>query len=118
MAATAIWVGSPTNGAPEEHDDIGEALPTVVKSWNSVGSACSAGLRARRGSSVTCTPRSGGTTLRVHRPAPGGSIMSKDSTAKANVKKKGKTIKEKQTAKRLKRDEQNGRSSNIVSTGR
>ena len=34
--------------------------------------------------------------------------MSKDSTSKANVKKKGKTIKEKQTAKRLKRDEQNG----------
>jgi hypothetical protein len=43
--------------------------------------------------------------------------MSKDSTTKANVKKKGKTIKEKQTAKRLKRDEQNGRSSNIPSTG-
>ncbi|MEU4337334.1 hypothetical protein AB0F59_22265 [Micromonospora lupini] len=59
-----------------------------------------------------------GTTLRVHRPAPGGSIMSKDSTTKANVKKKGKTTKEKQTAKRLKRDEQNGRSSNIVPTGR
>ncbi|WP_141710476.1 hypothetical protein [Micromonospora saelicesensis] len=58
------------------------------------------------------------TTLHVHRPAPGGSIMSKDSTSKANVKKKGKTIKEKQTAKRLKRDEQNGQSSNIVSTGR
>jgi hypothetical protein len=47
----------------------------------------------------------------------GGSIMSKDSTTKANVKKKGKTIKEKQTAKRLKRDEQNGHSSNIPSTG-
>jgi hypothetical protein len=47
----------------------------------------------------------------------GGSIMSKDSTAKANVKKKGKTIKEKQTAKRLKRDGQNGHTSNIPSTG-
>ena len=43
--------------------------------------------------------------------------MSKDSTTKANVKKKGKTIKEKQTAKRLKRDEQNGHSSHIPSTG-
>ena len=43
--------------------------------------------------------------------------MSKDSTTKANVKKKGKTIKEKQAAKRLKRDQQNGRSSNIPSTG-
>lgn len=44
--------------------------------------------------------------------------MSKDSTSKANVKKKGKTTKEKQTAKRLKRDEQNGHSSNILPTGR
>lgn len=43
--------------------------------------------------------------------------MSKDSTTKANVKKKGKTIKEKQTAKRLKRDDQNGHSSSIPSTG-
>jgi hypothetical protein len=43
--------------------------------------------------------------------------MSKGSTTKANVKKKGKTIKEKQTAKRLKRDDQNGHSSNIPSTG-
>jgi hypothetical protein len=43
--------------------------------------------------------------------------MSKDSTSKANVKKKGKTIKEKQTAKRLKRDEQSGHSSNIPTTG-
>jgi len=43
--------------------------------------------------------------------------MSKDSTTKANVKKKGKTTKEKQTAKRLKRDEQAGRSSNIPPTG-
>jgi hypothetical protein len=50
-------------------------------------------------------------------PFQGGSIMSKDSTTKANVKKKGKTIKEKQTAKRLKRDEQNGHSSKIPSTG-
>lgn len=44
--------------------------------------------------------------------------MSKDSTTKANVKKKGKSIKEKQTAKRLKRDEQAGSSSNIVPTKR
>ena len=44
--------------------------------------------------------------------------MSKDSTTKANVKKKGKTIKEKQTAKRLKRAEQNGHSSNIPAAGR
>jgi hypothetical protein len=44
-------------------------------------------------------------------------IMSKDSTTKANVKKKGKTIKEKQTAKRLKRNDQNGHSSNIPPTG-
>jgi hypothetical protein len=43
--------------------------------------------------------------------------MSKDSTTKANVKKKGKTIKEKQTAKRLKRDEQSGHSSNVPPTG-
>jgi hypothetical protein len=44
--------------------------------------------------------------------------MSKDSTTKANVKKKGKSIKEKQTAKRLKRDEQSASSSNVVSTKR
>ena len=44
--------------------------------------------------------------------------MSKDSTTKANVKKKGKTIKEKQTAKRLKREEQNGHSTNVLSTKR
>jgi len=43
--------------------------------------------------------------------------MSKDSTTKANVKKKGKTIKEKQAAKRVKRDEQKGHSSNIPPTG-
>jgi hypothetical protein len=42
--------------------------------------------------------------------------MSKDSTSRANVKKKGKTTKEKQTAKRLKRDEQKVRSS-IPPTG-
>jgi hypothetical protein len=56
---------------------------------------------------------------RPHVPGPlqGGSTMSKDSTTKANVKKKGKTTKEKQTAKRLKRAEQNGHSSNIPSTG-
>jgi hypothetical protein len=55
--------------------------------------------------------------LHVYRPVPGGSIMSKGSTTKANVKKKGKTIKEKQSAKRLKREEQKGHSSNIPSTG-
>lgn len=43
--------------------------------------------------------------------------MSKDSTTKANIKKKGKTTKEKQTAKRLKRDEKNGHSSAIPPTG-
>jgi hypothetical protein len=51
--------------------------------------------------------------LRQERP-----IMSKDSTSKANVKKKGKSIKEKQTAKRIKRDEQTGHSSNVPTTGR
>jgi hypothetical protein len=50
-------------------------------------------------------------------PRQGGPIMSKDSTSKANVKKKGKTIKEKQAAKRLKRTQQNGHASNIPSTG-
>ncbi|MEV6600088.1 hypothetical protein AB0M36_25025 [Actinoplanes sp. NPDC051346] len=44
--------------------------------------------------------------------------MSKDSTTKANVKKKGKTIKEKQTAKRLKRAELSGQSSRTPTTGR
>ena len=43
--------------------------------------------------------------------------MSKDSTSKANIKKKGKTIKEKQAAKRLKRTQQNDHASNIPSTG-
>jgi hypothetical protein len=43
--------------------------------------------------------------------------MSKDAKTKANVKKKGKTIKEKQTAKREKRDEQHGHNSNIPTTG-
>ncbi len=43
--------------------------------------------------------------------------MSKDSTTKANVKKKGKTIKEKQAAKRQKREDQNGHSSNVPATG-
>ena len=43
--------------------------------------------------------------------------MSKDATTKANVKKKGKTIKEKQTAKRVKREEASGQSSKIPSTG-
>ena len=44
--------------------------------------------------------------------------MSKDPTAKANVKKKGKTIKEKQTAKRVKREDQSGSSSKIPPAGR
>jgi len=57
------------------------------------------------------------TTQRIKDPIPGGSIMSKDLSAKANVKKKGKTIKEKQAAKRVKRAEQNGHSSNIPPTG-
>jgi hypothetical protein len=43
--------------------------------------------------------------------------MSKDSQNKANVKKKGKTTKEKQTAKREKRAEQSGHSSSIPPTG-
>ncbi|WP_281179683.1 hypothetical protein [Actinoplanes subtropicus] len=43
--------------------------------------------------------------------------MSKDSRTKANIKKKGKTIKEKQTAKRLRRDKENGHNSNIPPTG-
>ena len=42
--------------------------------------------------------------------------MSKDPKNKANDKKKGKTIKEKQTAKREKREEQSGNSSKIPST--
>jgi hypothetical protein len=42
-----------------------------------------------------------------------GPAMSKDPKAKTNVKKKGKTIKEKQTAKREKRETQTGHSSNI-----
>jgi hypothetical protein len=42
-----------------------------------------------------------------------GPIMSKDPKNKANVKKKGKTLKEKQTAKREKRETQNGHPSNI-----
>ena len=43
--------------------------------------------------------------------------MSKGTTSKANVKKKGNTLKEKQTAKRVKREEQNVHSSNIPPTG-
>jgi hypothetical protein len=42
-----------------------------------------------------------------------GPIMSKDPKNKTNVKKKGKTLKEKQTAKREKRETQNGHPSNI-----
>jgi len=43
--------------------------------------------------------------------------MSKDLRTKANVKKKGKTIKEKQAEKHLKRGQENGHASNIPSTG-
>ncbi|WP_255436560.1 hypothetical protein [Actinoplanes solisilvae] len=42
--------------------------------------------------------------------------MSKESRTKANVKKKGRTIKEKQTEKRLKREKENGHTSNIPAT--
>jgi len=43
--------------------------------------------------------------------------MSDKSPHKANVKKQGKTLKEKQTAKKLKRSMQAGRTSNIPPTG-
>jgi hypothetical protein len=84
---------------------VGEHFTVIARAGRSVGSGCGtdSGSTARK--------------LHVHRPFQGGSIMSKDSTTKANVKKKGKTIKEKQTAKRLKRDEQNGHSSSIPATG-
>jgi hypothetical protein len=65
--------------------------------------------------------RSGGHDRAAHRKfttfARERLIMSKGTTSKANVKKKGKTLKEKQTAKRVKREEQNGHSSNIPPTG-
>ncbi|MEU8821605.1 hypothetical protein [Actinoplanes sp. NPDC048796] len=44
--------------------------------------------------------------------------MSKGRSAKANVKKKGKTIKEKQAAKHLKRAQQNVHISAVPPTGR
>ena len=43
--------------------------------------------------------------------------MSDKSPRKGNVKKRGKTLKEKQTAKKLKRFMQAGRVSNIPPTG-
>jgi hypothetical protein len=44
--------------------------------------------------------------------------MSKDAKSRGNVKKKGKTLKEKQTAKREKRDDQHNHTSNVPPTGR
>jgi len=73
-------------------------------------------------SSTACDMRSAGTTGHDTGSSPTSArerlIMSKGQTSKANVRKKGKTLKEKQTAKRVKRDEQNGHSSNIPPTGR
>jgi hypothetical protein len=46
-----------------------------------------------------------------------GVIMSDKSPRKANGKKQGKTLKEKQDAKKLKRNMQAGKSSNIPPTG-
>jgi hypothetical protein len=82
---------------------------------------CSDFPRAARRSSTTGNTRSGGHDRAAHRKfttfARERLIMSKGTTSKANVKKKGKTLKEKQTAKRVKREEQNGHSSNIPPTG-
>jgi hypothetical protein len=49
--------------------------------------------------------------------ASGGVVMANKSPQKANGKKQGKTLKEKQTAKRLKRIQQAVRTSNIPPTG-
>jgi hypothetical protein len=46
-----------------------------------------------------------------------GVVMANKSPRKANGKKQGKTLKEKQTAKRLKRIQQAVRTSNIPPTG-
>jgi hypothetical protein len=46
-----------------------------------------------------------------------GVLMANKSPKKANSKKQGKTLKEKQTAKRLKRIEHTVRTSNIPPTG-
>jgi hypothetical protein len=46
-----------------------------------------------------------------------GIIMSDKSPRKANGKKQGKTLKEKQAAKRVKRTMQAGKTSNIPPTG-
>jgi hypothetical protein len=46
-----------------------------------------------------------------------GVLMANKSPRKANGKKQGKTLKEKQTAKRLKRIQQAVRTSNIPPTG-
>jgi hypothetical protein len=43
--------------------------------------------------------------------------MSGKSPRKTNAKKQGKTLKEKQTEKRIKRDQQGGQTSNIPTTG-
>jgi hypothetical protein len=44
--------------------------------------------------------------------------MSDKSPRKANVRKQGKTLKEKQAAKKMKRIEQSGKTSHIPPTGR
>jgi hypothetical protein len=46
-----------------------------------------------------------------------GMTMSDKSPRKANGKKQGKTLKEKQAAKRMKRIKQAGKTSNIPPTG-
>lgn len=46
-----------------------------------------------------------------------GILMANKSPRKANGKKLGKTLKEKQTAKRVKRIKQAGKTSNIPPTG-
>jgi hypothetical protein len=46
-----------------------------------------------------------------------GIVMANKSPRKANSKKQGKTLKEKQTAKRLKRVQQAAKTSNIPPTG-
>jgi len=45
-------------------------------------------------------------------------MAKESSTSKTNVKKKGKSIKEKQTAKREKRNEASGHTSTIPTTKR
>jgi hypothetical protein len=56
--------------------------------------------------------------LNAYAPAPTkGLIMPDKSPQKDSAKKKGKTIKEKQTAKRDKRSQQEGNASKIPPTG-